>query len=287
MDKLLAGIFAFVMVTGMIFPAYAEIREAHIYSPSGQPISIASDDDVIYQNGNAPDPEEGTFLVDFVIADDFVLSSNFIVTDAHFVAFLQSECDNGNGLPGLNNCIVQPLEPMFYFIFADNNGEPGAEIDSGTAQNLQRMEIEQGLFEIWFDFEEGVPLDGGVTYWFAMHFTEFFEIIPPDPEWVAADVNSGNEPRGSSEFPPQTWFDFDDQELLQDFWFQLTGDDRVVGGELLPIDTTSLLLAAAQSPAWITALTIAALGIGAFVFTRNPSNLRNIRAILRYYLDRF
>jgi len=61
----------------------------------------------------------------------------------------------------------------------------------------------------------------------------------------------------------------------------------VVGGEILPIETTTLLLAAAQSPAWLTALTIAALGIGAYVFTRNQNNIRNAKAILRYYLDRF
>jgi len=62
----------------------------------------------------------------------------------------------------------------------------------------------------------------------------------------------------------------------------------VVGGEFLPIETTSLLLAAASSPAsWLTTLTIAALGIGAYVFTRNPNNMRNIKIILRDYLDRF
>jgi len=62
---------------------------------------------------------------------------------------------------------------------------------------------------------------------------------------------------------------------------------QVVGGEFLPIETTSLLLAAAQSPAsWLTTLTIAALGIGVYVFTRNPNNMRNIKVILRDYLDR-
>jgi len=62
----------------------------------------------------------------------------------------------------------------------------------------------------------------------------------------------------------------------------------VVGGEFIPIDTTSLLLAAAQSPAsWLATLTIVALGIGAYVFTRNPNNMRNIKVILRDYLDRF
>ena len=61
-----------------------------------------------------------------------------------------------------------------------------------------------------------------------------------------------------------------------------------VGGESLPIDSTALLLAAANSPsAWVTTLAIAALGIGAYVFTRNPSNMRNIKVILRDYLDRF
>jgi len=60
------------------------------------------------------------------------------------------------------------------------------------------------------------------------------------------------------------------------------------GGEFLPIETTSLLLAAAQSPlSWLTSLTIATLGIGAYVFTRNPNNIRNIKVILSYYLDKF
>ncbi len=68
----------------------------------------------------------------------------------------------------------------------------------------------------------------------------------------------------------------------------VTTSTTVVGGELLPIDTTSLLLAAASSPAsWLTSLTIAILGIGAYVFTRNPNNMRNIKVILRDYLDRF
>jgi len=61
-----------------------------------------------------------------------------------------------------------------------------------------------------------------------------------------------------------------------------------VGGEFLPIDSTALLLAVAQSPAsWLTSLTIAALGIAAYVFSRNPNNMRNIKVILRDYLDRF
>jgi len=63
--------------------------------------------------------------------------------------------------------------------------------------------------------------------------------------------------------------------------------ERVIGGELLPIDSTALLLAAAQSPvAWLSSLALVALGIGAYVFTRKPNNMRNIKVILRDYLDR-
>jgi len=68
-----------------------------------------------------------------------------------------------------------------------------------------------------------------------------------------------------------------------------TAVPQVVGGESLSIDSTALVLAAApQSPSvLLSALTIAALGIGAFVFTRNENNMRNIKVILRDYLDRF
>ena len=60
----------------------------------------------------------------------------------------------------------------------------------------------------------------------------------------------------------------------------------VVGGELLPIDTTALLLAGVQTPmAWMI-YAFSAIGIGAFLFTRNPNNIRNVKVILQDYLDR-
>ena len=60
-----------------------------------------------------------------------------------------------------------------------------------------------------------------------------------------------------------------------------------VGGEPLPIESTSLLLAGAQTPiAWMM-YAFSALGIGAFLFTRNPNNVRNVKVILQDYLDRF
>jgi len=45
-------------------------------------------------------------------------------------------------------------------------------------------------------------------------------------------------------------------------------DVKVVGGELIPIDTTSLLVAGASSSAWMIPVVLSILGIGLFAFTR-------------------
>ena len=60
-----------------------------------------------------------------------------------------------------------------------------------------------------------------------------------------------------------------------------------VGGELLSIDSTALLLAGAQTPiAWMM-YAFSAIGIGAFLFTRNQNNVKNVKVILQDYLDKF
>ena len=45
-------------------------------------------------------------------------------------------------------------------------------------------------------------------------------------------------------------------------------DDREVGGELLPIDTTALLLANAQTFSWMIPVVLSGIGIGLFVVSR-------------------
>jgi len=88
--------------------------------------------------------------------------------------------------------------------------------------------------------------------------------------------------------------DFDDLGFLIDATFtdvpicvQFPMLPECIGGELLSIDNTALLVAGVTSPiAWyMYALT--ALGIGAFWFARNPYNVRNVKTIMGDYLDRF
>jgi hypothetical protein len=52
----------------------------------------------------------------------------------------------------------------------------------------------------------------------------------------------------------------------------ITSDDldREVGGELLPIDSTALLLANTQSFSWMIPLVLSGIGIGLFVVSRKP-----------------
>jgi len=45
-------------------------------------------------------------------------------------------------------------------------------------------------------------------------------------------------------------------------------DDGVVGGEIIPIETTTLILASAQSFSWMIPVVLSVLGIGLFVVTR-------------------
>ena len=209
--KLLAGAFAMLMVASLVFPAYADERgRPDIINP--QQIALSqSDAPVVHQNGN-PDFEDSAFIDDTLIADDFVLSSGFTITDAHFVSQLNNDDD-------------VLVEPLFYFIFADNGGQPGLELASGTATNVQIMDIgepDDGIVEIWFDFEEGVPLDGGVTYWFGLKYAVDFDIIAPEPKWIATFIQIGNEAQETDTLTPGPidWGGANNNG----YYFQLTGD---------------------------------------------------------------
>jgi len=252
--RLLAGTFVLIMVVSMVFPAYAADIDRDTMKP-GEVVTLAetssgvmpsSHDGIIYQNGNNPVPGSGIFIDSTFVADDFVLVGDFVVTDAHFTVL-----------------VLRPppiiLEPLAYFILADDGGSPGNVISSGLAQNIQLMELEPSRFEVWFDFEEGVPLDGGVTYWFALTFMpDTFDIEDPQPIWERSDVITGTASWRAFSLPPTVWAP---NEI--DMWFQLTADTIVVGGEFIGVDTTTLLLAGTYSTAaWIIPVIVSAIGIG-------------------------
>jgi len=49
-------------------------------------------------------------------------------------------------------------------------------------------------------------------------------------------------------------------------------DDDIVGGKIIPIETTSLIIAGAQSFSWMIPVILSVLGIGLFVVSRKSEN---------------
>jgi len=59
---------------------------------------------------------------------------------------------------------------------------------------------------------------------------------------------------------------------FDDIIIQREISDQVIGGEIIPIDTTSLLIAGAQSFSWMIPVVLSLLGIGLFVVSRKFEN---------------
>ena len=53
---------------------------------------------------------------------------------------------------------------------------------------------------------------------------------------------------------------------------QVTLPGTIIGGKLIPIETTSLLLASAQSFSWMIPVILSVIGIGLFVVSRKSEN---------------
>ena len=235
--KIFAGFLALVLVAGMTSPAFAQERPIPelAIDVDVEPLTLQEPpENLVYQNGNAPGGSPGLFLDDKFVADDFVLELSTELTDAHFTWFATDEGNN--------------VEPLLYFILTDNGGEPGSVISSGVAQNVDNFELGPSHFETWFDFETPVPLNSGVTYWFALKYTENFAFIDPEPLWENADVITGNVAVFSASFVA---VDINNAEWTPrglDVWFQLTDDNnQAIGGTSIPVSTTTLLVAGAQA----------------------------------------
>ena len=54
-----------------------------------------------------------------------------------------------------------------------------------------------------------------------------------------------------------------------------TCEAGVIGGEIIPIDATSLILAGAQTFSWMIPVVLSVLGIGLFVVSRKSENLNS------------
>ncbi len=209
---------------------------------------------VIYDNGG-PTGAFSSSISDQISADDFVLTETQKVTDGHFWT---SETIPWDGT-------------LEYFIYEDAGGLPGALIASGNGQNVQRNEVYLGsllpTFEYWFDFEDHDELQAGQTYWLGLHLASNYDNF--GISWFSTTNLMGNEVRFNLNQGnlPAVW---SPPIVNGHFAFFLTGAEAI-GGEVIPISATSLLVSGIQTNfSWIvTAAALVAGGSAFFVLRKN------------------
>ena len=255
-NRHLSGILALVLISGLATPAFAQSIASDFFSPTQV---------FTPQHGNVDQSYTGPFNTDGGIGPFFFPAGQTLTASA-------------TNLVGVDIFVTvgEPSETLTVDVWTGNT--PGSGTFLGTSSVLVDTSgaTEQNPQVVHFDFTS-IPLVSGNTY--ALEFTEgsfaFFTQI-------AATCDDQTDP-----YPGGILWQFTPLPEC-DWGFVTYFADDTVGGSMLPIDSTALILAATQSPAaWLTTLTIAALGIGAYVFTRNSNNMRNIKVILRDYLDRF
>jgi len=259
-NRLLAVTLSLVLVAGLASPAFAQQSGAYETAEAGPPDLAASNaanpDDVVYENGVALGNGNSLFIHQNSVANDFTLDDPASITDVHFVLVERSGTTYNN-------------EPIQYAILGDNGGpDPTNVLGSGNAINIEIMNLGPSpLFHddrllVWFDFEESVPVDANVKYWLWLHVGDNF-VGAPTLGWEGTQAQIGEFAR----FYPGSDFTGSSFPGI-DTWFQLTDKERVVGGDFLPINSTSLLLANAQSFSWMIPVVLSVIGIGLFVVSR-------------------
>jgi hypothetical protein len=238
-NRILVGFLALILI-GVVHPSHAVTEE------------------IIFQNGNTAG-FLGFEIDRFKIISDFMLDEDATLTDVHFVMTFSVDSRSFN-------------RPIGYTIFGDSSGSPDTTnvIGSGTGVNMQMTELAPGgtRFEVSFDLENPIALDANVRYWLGLHIEPDYATISEDPRWATTNAD----------FDRPTWFTTSANiaSLVggnDGPWFQLTskiqddagGNDQIIGGTIIPIESTTLLLAGMQtSTLWILPAISGMLGAGAY-----------------------
>lgn len=252
--RVLAGTISLILIVGFAPSVFAQTPEIYENTNQNSGLStISSHDNEVYDNG--PSDAGGVEVESFVIADDFVLNARTMITDIHFQTFEFAG-------PVWDGTIE-------YFIYDDANGEPGNLLTSGNGQNLVKNNLGGTAYEYSIDLDTDIELDGGVTYWLAIHLAANYDDQLPNPDVFIAMTNQIDGNSIQAAVGDFDWF----PSFSQDMVFILTGHlpDTVVGGSLLDIDSTSLLLAGTQSFSWMIPVVFSGIGIGLFVFRKSEN----------------
>jgi hypothetical protein len=232
------GFLALILVAGMSTPAFAQTSspgiEPNLDIRPQEAADIALLPNIIFDNGgNTPDPSSGNEMTEWIQTEDFAFEDRTLVHDVHFILF-EFESDNWDG-------------SLDYYIFADNAGERGNVLASGSAQNLGTNDLGDGPFgprtEVWFDLEEDFQTGAGVTYHLGLHANTGNDFQARDDvywEWAFGGFGTtGIESRFGT---MDNWFNNEEEH-----YFLLSGGNGPIGGTVGSMSTTSLLVAGAQA----------------------------------------
>jgi len=259
LNRLLVGTLALIVITSAFPAAFADgplsiptptTVSSNVFSPS------ADEADSVFfggtGDGNANLVFDGFPPGKQSVADDFELEADTVITDVHLDIL-----DFGD-----------PIEDFNVIIYFDDGGLPGEVVAETVAIKIERMDLgDGGNFRYWFDLEEPVLLDGGVRYWLEISQET---LLPLGAGWTATTFVFGEIGvfRCTEAECGPTSVDWTPITTDPGFNFVLTGHSTLVGGEFLPIDSTALLLAGAQTFSWMIPVILSGIGIGLFVVSR-------------------
>jgi len=253
-NRLLAGTLAFVLITGLGTPAFADfgLEGTGPGTSPEQPLAPqVVPPNVIYDNG-LPNLINAANVGNFVSASDFVIADDTTLTDVHLWM-----CERTNQVWD---------GTIEWWIFEDAAGSPGtifAEGDGVLIDKILTVDtfLDCTLSELWFDLDNSVELEGGTTYWLGLHLEGNF--VSDIVLWATADPNGSLPLHASSGGTFDNWIV--PGGVFEEVAFFLTGHSKIVGGEFLPIDSTALMLAGLQSSAiWMLPILAGAAGAGAY-----------------------
>jgi len=237
-NRLVAATLALVLIAGLGSPAFAQLVTMK---------SIESNKVFAPQHGNVDQSFTGPFDSVSGIEPQFIPSGQtFTPTTDNLVAVDVFFCDPTSFQSGSTDLTVNVWD-------SDTPGA-GALLGSLTV-NVDLIDIDCASQPdaVHFDFAT-IPLVPGDTY--ALSFVAEFTFI-------GVATNSFPDAYPGGVFWQVSPFPTVDAGFVTYF-----EDEPVVGGEFLPIETTSLLLAGAQTFSWMIPVILSGIGIGLFVVSR-------------------
>ncbi len=249
-NKLVVSALALVLVAGLASPVFAQQLQNIQTETTEEPNRPLSDEENVIFDGGTADfftAAELDLSPTTIWAEDFELTEANVLNDVHIDV---SEFGD-----------TAEIAQFEWFVYNDNAGSPGPLIASGIGINVHKMAIDQfDNFRYWFDLDNPVPLDADTRYWIGLRATT--SESPSDIFWWTTSSGFGNGCNVTTD--------------NGGFWQNVCGGDtfqlnlvltgpHIVGGELLPIDNTALVLAGIQSSTvWMFPVLAVAAGAGAF-----------------------